>query len=163
MRNLVASLMVVFCLACRGEGEAITEVDDGPFGGVYSLRKLDQFPVPVYFWPYWYPGRGNVPGSLSTTLRSADLTIRPDGSFTWSTLVEESARRPESTMLEYVSWTVRRDTYGTWKYTPSTGAVSLEGVDQLGPYILIGSATAAALTLSSTSTDRPVSTFVLER
>ena len=94
---------------------------------------------------------------------SADLTIRPDGSFTWSTLLEESARRPESTLLEYVSWTVRRDAYGTWEYTPSTGAVSLEGLDQFGPYVLTGSTTSTVLTLSSNSTDRPYSKFVLER
>ena len=146
-----------------GSGEAITEVDDGPFGGVYSLRKVAEFPLPLYFWPYWYPGRGSVPGSLSTTMRSASLTIRPDGSFTWSTLVEESATSLESTLLQYVSWTVRRDAYGTWEYTPSTGVVLLEGLDQFGPYVLTGSTTNSVLTLSSTSTDRPNSKFVLER
>lgn len=163
MRRLVASFIVVFCLACKADGEAITEVEDGPFGGVYSLRQMNDAPPPLYFWPWWYPGQASVPGSMSTTLRSAELTIRPDGSFTWSTLVEESARRPESTMLEYISWTVRRDAYGTWTYTPSTGAVSLEGFDQFGAYVLTGSAASKVLTLSSNFTGKPNSTFVLER
>ena len=164
MRRLVASLVVSLCLvACSGGGDAITEVEDDPIGGVYSLRQISEFPLPIYFWPYWYPGRDSMPGFLSATMLSADLTIRPNGSFTWSTLVEESAKKPNSTTLEYVSWTVRRDTYGTWAYTPSTGVVSLEGFDQFGPYVLTGSTTSKVLTLSPTSTDRSYSKFVLER
>jgi hypothetical protein len=164
VRRLVASLVVSLCLvACSGSGEAITEVDDGPFGGVYSLRTLNEAPPPLYFGPSWYPGRDSMPGFLSATMLSVDLTIRPNGSFTWSTLVEESAKKPNSTMLEYVSWTVRRDTYRTWAYTAPTGAVSLEGIDQFGPYVLTGSTTSKVLTLSPTSTDISYSKFVLER
>ena len=164
MQRLVEAFMVVVSLvACSGGGETITEVEDGPIGGVYSLRQISDFPLPIYFWPYWYPGRDSMPGFLSATMLSADVTIRPNGSFTWSTLVEESARRPESTMLEYVSWTVRRDAYGTWTYTPSTGVVSLEGFDQFGAYVLTGSTSSKVLTLSPTSTDRSYSKFVLER
>jgi len=168
MRRLVEALVVAACLAaCSGNGETITEVDDGPVGGVYSLRQISETQLPLYFWPYWYPGRGSVPGSLSATLVSAELTIRKDGTFTWTTLVEESAPRPNSTMLEYVSWSVRRDANGTWTYTPSTGAVTLEGIDQFGEYFLTGSTTGTVLTLSSTATataqEKPNSKFVLER
>ena len=163
MRRLFEALVVVSCLAGCSDGETITEVDDGPVGGVYSLREISETQLPLYFWPYWYPGRSSLAGSLSATLVSAELTIRRDGSFTWTTLVEESAPRPNSSLLEYVSHTVRRDAYGTWEYTPSTGAVSLEGLDQFGPYVLTGSATSGVLTLSSTAADRPYSRFVLER
>jgi len=164
MRRLVEAFMVVLCLvACSGGGETITEVDDGPFGGVYSLRTLNEAPPPLYFWPLWYPGRASIPGQQSTTLLSAELTIRPDGSFTWSTLSQEVARKPNSTMLEYVSWTVRRDAYGTWAYTAPTGAVSLEGIDQFGPYVLTGSTTSTGLTLSTKFIGSMNSTFVLER
>jgi hypothetical protein len=164
MRRLVEALVVVSCLAaCSGNGETITEVDDGPVGGVYSLRQISDAQLPLYFWPYWYPGRGSVPGSQSSTLVSGSVTIRQDGTFMWTTLSEESATRPNSTLLEYVSWTVRREAYGTWTYTPSTGAVSLEGIDQYGPYVLTGSTTSTVLTLSSTAADRPYSRFLLER
>ena len=78
-------------------------------------------------------------------------------------MVQESAQKPNSSLLEYVSITVRRDAYGTWTYTPSTGAVSLEGLDQFGPYVLTGSTTSTVLTLASTAADRPYSRFVLER
>ena len=156
--------MVVFCLvACSGGGEAIIEVDDGPFGGVYLLRQVAEAPLPLYFWPYWYPGRGSVPGILSTTIVSANLTIRPDGTFTWSTLVEESATSRNPRCSSTSPWTVWRDAYGTWKYTLSTGVVLLEGLDQFGPYVLTGSTTNSVVTLSSNSTDRPYSKFVLER
>jgi hypothetical protein len=164
MRRLVEALVVVSCLAaCSGNGEAITDVDDGPVGGVYSLRQISETQLPLYFWPYWYPGRSSVPGSLSATLMSAELTIRRDGKFTWTTLVEESVAKPNSSMLEYVSYSVRRDAYGTWTYTPSTGVVTLEGLDQFGEYVLTGSMTGTVLTLSSTAADRPYSRFLLER
>jgi hypothetical protein len=162
MRKLVASFVVICCLAACHADEAITNVDDGPFGGVYSLRALDEASLPLY-WPNWYPGRGGVPGVQRTTVLSAELTIRPDGTFIWSTLLEEIATNPNSMLLDYVVWTVRRDAYGKWTYTPSTGAVSLEGTDQFGPYALTGSTTSSVLTLSSTFTGRVNSTFVLER
>ena len=76
MRRLVEALLVVSCLAACGGGETITEVDDGPVGGVYSLRQVSETQLPLYFWPYWYPGRGTVPGSLSATLVSAELTLQ---------------------------------------------------------------------------------------
>jgi hypothetical protein len=163
MRRLFEALVVVSCLTACSGGDTITEVDDGPVGGVYSLREISETQLPLYFWPYWYPGRGSVAGSLSATLVSAELTIRPDASFTWTTVVQESAQKPNSSLLEYVSITVRRDAYGTWTYTPSTGAVSLEGLDQFGPYVLTGSTTSTVLTLASTAADRPYSRFVLER
>ena len=164
MRRTVEAFVVVCSLvACSGGREAITEVDDGPFGGVYALREINDAPPPLYFWPLWYPGRSGILGVQSSTLVSADLTIRPDGSFTWSTLLQETATKPGSTMLEYVGWTVRRDAYGKWAYTPSTGAVSLEGLDQFGPYVLTGSATGSVLTLSSSFEGRPNLKFVLER
>ena len=164
MRRLVASFVVAFSLvACSGGGETLTEVDEGPFGGVYALRTVNDAPVPLYFWPNWYPGQSSTPGVLSTTLRSADLSIRPDGSFMWSTQLEEMARKPQSTMLEYVLWNVRREAYGTWSYTPSTSAVSLEGLDQTGPYVLVGSVTGNVLTVASTFPNGPVWTFLLER
>jgi hypothetical protein len=163
MRKLVASSMVVCCLVACHADDAITSVDDGPFGGVYSLRSLDDAPLPLYFWPYWYPGRGGVPGVQTTTIRSAELTIRPDGTFIWSTLLEEVAAKPNSMLPDYVAWTVRRDAYGKWTHTPSTGAVSLEGTDQFGPYVLTGSTTSSGLTLSSSLSGGENSTFVFER
>jgi hypothetical protein len=168
MRRLFEALVVVSCLAaCSGNGDTITEVDDGPVGGVYSLRQISETQLPLYFWPYWYPGRGTVPGSLSATLVSAELTLRKDSSFTWATLVEESAAKPNSTMLEYVSVTARRYAFGTWTYEPTTGAVTLSGIDQFGEYVLTGSKTGTVLTLSSTATataaEKPNSKFVLER
>jgi hypothetical protein len=168
MRRLFEALVVVSCLAaCGGNGDTITDVDDGPVGGIYSLRQISETQLPLYLWPHWYPGRGSVPGSLSATLVSAELTIRKGGSFTWTTRVEESVAKPNSTMLEYVSYSVRRDAYGTWTYEPTTGAVTLEGIDQFGPYVLTGSTTGTVLTLSSTATAtaqlKPNSKFVLER
>ena len=164
MRRLVASFVVAFCLvACSAERGTIAEVDDGPFGGVYSLRTVNEAPLPLYFWPNWYPGRASIPGVHTTSMVSADLTIRPDGSFTWSTRLDEVATKPGSSLLEDVHYSVRRDGHGTWAYTASTGAVSLEGVDQFGPYVLTGSVASDVLTLSSTFTGRPNWTFVLER
>ena len=164
MRRLVASFVVVFCLgSCSRDRATIAEVDDGPFGGVYSLRTVNESPLPLYFWPNWYPGRSSNPGVHTTTMASADLTIRPGGSFTWSTQLYEAATKPGSSLAEDYFSTVRRDAYGTWTYTASTGAVSLEGIDQFGPYVLTGSVAGGALTLSSTFTGRPNWTFVLER
>jgi len=165
MRRLVASIVVVCSLvACSQGGETITEVADGPVAGVYSLRSIDDAPLPIYFWPSWYPGQSVTPGVLSTTMRSAALTIRSDGSFMWATQLEEMAAKPNSTMLEYVFWNVRREAYGKWDYTASTGAVSLEGIDrQNQEYVLTGSTTGTVLTLSSTFPGGPNWTFVLDR
>jgi hypothetical protein len=163
MRTLVASLMVVTCLVACHADETIASVDDGPFGGVYSLRSLDEAPLPLYVWPYWYPGRSGVAGVQRTSMVSAQLTVRPNGTFVWSTLLEEVATKPNSMLLDYVVWTVRRDAYGTWTHTPATGVVSLEGTDQFGPYVLTGSTTSSVVTLSSTFTDRENLKFVLER
>lgn len=163
MRTRIGSFALIACLvACSGGAETITE-PDGPFGGVYHLRQVNDAGLPFYFFPAWYPGRATIPGLLSTTLRSAELNVRPDGSYTWSTQLDEVASKPGSTLLETVAWSVRRDAYGTWTYTPATGTVSLEGIDQLGPYVLTGTVTSNVLTLSSTFTGKPNSTFVLER
>lgn len=163
MRTRIGSFALIACLvACSGGAETITE-PDGPFGGVYHLRQVNDVGLPFYFFPAWYPGRATSPNLLSTTLRSADLVVRPDGSYTWSTQLDEMASKPNSTMLEYVVWSVRREAYGTWTYTPATGAVSLEGLDNSGTYVLTGTVTNNVLTLSSTFTGTPNSTFLLER
>ncbi len=66
-------------------------------------------------------------------------------------------------MPEWVTSTVRREAKGTWRYSAATGAVTLEGSDQLGPYVLEGATTSTGLTLTSTFTGRVNSTFVLEK
>lgn len=163
MRRLVASFVVAFSLvACTG-GETITEVQNGPVAGVYALRTIDDAPVPLYFWPSWYPGKSTTPGVLSSSLLSAELLIQPNGKFTWSTLLDEQVAKPNSTMLEFVNWSVRRDAYGTWTHNDSTRAVSLEGLDQTGAYVLTGSTTGTELTLKSTFPGGPNWTFVLQR
>jgi hypothetical protein len=160
---LVRACAVALCLvACSAPSETISGVD-GPFGGVYRLRQVDQAPLPFYFGPAWYPGRATTPGAQTSTLVAAELSVLSDGKFVWSTLLDESATRPGSLLPEYVSWQVRRNAYGTWKYTAETGEASLEGIDQTGEYILTGSATGGVLTLSSTFTGRQNLTFVLER
>jgi hypothetical protein len=165
MRRLVAAIVVVSSLVACSQGvETITEVDDGPVRGTYSLRTIDDAPLPLYFWPNWYPGRSTTPGVLSSTIRSAALIIREDGSFLWLTQLDEMVRKPNSTMLEYVFWNVQSEAYGTWSHTASTGAVSLEGVDRENePYVLKGSSTGTVLTLSSTFPGGPNWTFVLDR
>jgi len=164
MRRLVASFVVVFSLvACSGGGEAITEVENGPLSGVYALRTINDASLPLYFWPSWYPGRSTTPGVLSTTVRSADLFIRPDGSFLWATQLDEMVANPQSPMLDYVYWNVRREAYGTWTFSESTRAVSLKGLDQTGQYLLTGSTTGNVLTLTSNAPGSPSWTFVLER
>ena len=164
MRRLVESCVLVACLvACSSGGsETITEVD-GPFGGVYELREMNNAPLPLYFLVAWYPGRGSGPNVLSTTLLSAHLVVRPDGTFTWLTELEETASKPESAFPEYVVWKVRREADGLWSYDASTGAVSLQGIEAFGTYTLTGSATGTVLSLSSTFTGGSNSTFVLER
>ena len=164
MRRLVAAIMVVCSLVACSQGvETITEANDGPVRGTYSLRAIDDAQLPLYFWPSWYPGRSVTPGALSTTMRSAALTIRADGSFLWLTQLDEMVRKPNSSLLEYVHWDVRREAYGTWTHTASTDAVELEGLDQNGPYVLTGSTTGTVLTLSSTFPGGPNWTFVLDR
>ena len=164
MRRLIESLAIVACLAaCSKGGETITDVDDGPFGGVYTLRAFNEAPLPLYFAPWWYPGRGGAANILFTTVMSGNLTVRPDGSYTWTTVLEEVSPKPNASLPEFVVSTVRREANGTWTYTATTGAVTLEGIDQLGAYVLTGSATSTGLTLSSTFTSRANSTFVLER
>ncbi len=164
MRRLVAAIMVVCSLvACSPAVETITEANDGPVRGTYSLRTIDDAQLPLYFWQSWYPGRSITPGVASSTMRSAALTIRADGSFLWSTQLVEMVRKPNSSMNEYVFWDVGREAYGKWTHTESTGAVALEGVDQNGAYVLTGSTTGTVLTLSSTFPGGPNWTFVLDR
>ena len=164
MRRLIGACAIVASLvACtRGGGETITE-PDGPFGGVYSLRQMNEAPLPLYFSPAWYPGRGSSPGVQTTTLLSGNLLVRPDGTYTWTTMLEEVTLKPQTVLTEYVVLKVRREANGKWTYSPATGAVSLEGADQFGPYVLTGSATSDELTLTSTFAGRANSTFVLER
>lgn len=163
MRRVVAACAVIACLAdCRAAGGTITDAD-APFGGVYRLRQVNEASPPLYFWPLWYPGRANSPNVQSSTLVAADLSVRSEGSFVWSTLLEEVATTSGSALPEYVVWEVRRNAYGTWSYTPETGTVSLTGLDQSGTYVLVGSTTNGVVTLSSTSTNMPKLTFVLER
>ena len=162
MRRLVEACAVVACLAASGCVESIAAVDDRG-GTVYSLRQVNEAPLPLYFSPIWYPGRGSSPNVVSTVLLSADLTLRPDGTFTWSTEVEEVTTRPGASFLEYVVSTVRRSTDGGWSHTEATGAVSLQGIDPSGPYILSGSMTGSVVTLSTTFSTGLNSTFVLER
>ena len=162
MRSLVRACVLVACLvACDGGRERITEVESS-VGGVYSLRQMNDASLPLYFSPWWYPGQGSSPGSQSSTLVSANLALRPDGTFTWSTLLEEVALRPDAPLPDYVFFTVRREASGNWSRT-SSGVVSLEGIDQFGAYVLTGSMTSTGLTLSSTFASRQNSTFVLER
>ena len=163
MRRLISSLAILACLAACSRGQTFTDVDDGPFGGVYTLRQLNDAPLPIYFSPMWYPGQGSGPNVVSTTMTSGNLTVRPDGSFTWTTVLEEVATKQNTVLPDYSFSTVRREANGTWTYTAATGAVTLSGVDQFGNYVLTGSATSTTLTLSSTFTGRPNSTFVLER
>ena len=154
--------MVCLSACSRSAVETITEVD-APFGGVYSLREMNEATLPLYFSPLWYPGRGSSPGLVYATLLSGDLLVRPDGTFTWTTLLEEVATKPNAVLPEYVTWTIRREAKGTWTYEPSTGAVSLHGADQFGPYELTGSATSTEVTLTSTFIGRTNSRFVLAR
>ena len=162
MRRLIGSLAIVVCLvACSRGGEVFVPEMEGPFGGTYTLRQLNDAELPLYFSPTWYPGQGSGPGVQSTTMLSGYLTVRADGSFIWSTMLEEVAAKPGAYMPEWVVSSVRREANGTWRYTPSTGAVSLEGIDRFGPYLLEGSTTSSGLTLVSTFTGRPNSTFVL--
>ena len=164
MRGLIGACAVVVCLsACsRSAVETITDVD-APFGGVYSLREMNEAALPLYFSPLWYPGRGSSPGVLYVTLLSGDLLVRPDGTFTWTTLLEEVATKPNTVLPEYVTWQIRREANGTWTYEPSTGAVSLQGIDQFGSYVLTGSATSTEVTLASNFSSRGNSRFVLAR
>lgn len=163
MRRLVGACAVIACLAgCSAASDTITDVDS-PFGGVYRLRQVNEASLPLYFWPFWYPGRSSGPNVQSSTLVAADLSVLPDGSFVWSTLLDEVATTSGSVLPEYVVWEVRRNAYGTWSYTPATGTVSLTGLDQSGTYVLVGSTASGVVTLSSTSTNMPNQTFVLER
>ena len=164
MRRLIGALAIVACLAaCRRGGEVFIPEMEGPFGGTYALRQLNDASLPLYFFPNWYPGRGSAPNVQSTTLLSGYLTVRVDGSFIWSTTVEEVAMKQGAYMPEWVTSTVRREAKGTWRYSAATGAVTLEGSDQLGPYVLEGATTSTGLTLTSTFTGRVNSTFVLEK
>ena len=165
MRRLVEAFAVVACLAScsSGSGEMITD-PNAPFGGVYALRLMNAAELPLYFSPAWYPGQGSSPGLQYTTVLSGDLLVRPDGTYTWSTMLEEVVAKPQTTLTgEYVILKIRREANGTWKYTESTGALSLEGIDQFGPYVLTGSATNRELALTSTFIGRQNSTFVLAR
>lgn len=163
MRRLVGVCAVIACLAgCSAASDTITDVD-APFGGVYRLRQVNQASLPLYFWPLWYPGRAGDANVQSSTMVAADLSVLSDGSFVWSTLLDEVATRPESQLLQFVNWEVRRNAFGTWSYAPETGIVSLTGLDQTGPYVLVGSIAGGVVTLSSTSTNMPKLTFVLER
>ena len=164
MRRRVAAIMVVCSLVACSQGvETITEANEGPVRGTYSLRTIDDVQLPLYFWPSWSPGRSVTPGVVSSTMRSAALTIRADGSFLWLTQLDEMARKPNSSMVEYDFLDVRREAYGKWTHTASTGAVALEGVDRNGAYVLTGSTTGTVLTLSSTFPGGPNWTFVLDR
>lgn len=163
MRNVVGACALVACFAaCDGGGEAITEAE-GPFVGIYSLRLVNDAPLPLYFSPTWYPGRGSGPNALSTTMLTGDLIVRADGTFAWSTLLEEVSLKPNTVLTEYVVFKVRRETTGGWTYSESTGAVTLEGIDPSGFYRLTGSARGTSLTLSTTFTTGTNATFVLER
>lgn len=163
MRRLVEAFAVIVCLAgCSGASDTITDVD-APFGGVYRLRQVNEASLPLYFWSLWYPGRASGPNVQSSTLVAAELSVLSDGSFVWSTLLDEVATPSESLLPQYVVWQVRRNAYGTWSYTPATGTVSLTGFDQSGAYVLVGSTASGVVTLSSTSTNTPNLTFVLER
>ncbi len=163
MRRLVEACAVVACLAASGGcTETITTVD-GRGGSVYSLRTVNDAPLPLYFSPIWYPGRGVSPNVVSITMLSADLTLRPDGTFTWSTLLEEVATRPGPSYLEYVVSTISRSTEGGWSHTEATGALSLQGIDPSGHYVLAGSMTSSVVALSTAFATGPKSTFVLER
>jgi hypothetical protein len=163
MRNLVGACAFVASLAaCGGGSETITEAE-GPFVGIYSLRQVNDAPLPLYFSPAWYPGRGSGPNVLFTTMLSGDLIVRGDGTFTWSTLLEEVSSKPNTVLQEFVVFKVRRETTGGWTYTESTGAVSLQGIDPSGYYHLAGSAASTSLTLSTNFPSGPNSTFVLER
>ena len=165
MRRLVEAFAVVACLAAcsSGSGETITD-PDAPFGGVYALRLLNAAELPLYFSPAWYPGQGSTRGVQYTTLLSGDLLVRPDGTYMWSTLLEEVVAKPQTTLTgEYVVLRIRREANGTWTYEPSTGAVSLQGIDQFGSYVLTGSATSTEVTLASNFSSRGNSRFVLAR
>jgi hypothetical protein len=163
MRRLVAACAFIACLAaCSGATETITD-PDAPFGGVYSLRQVNGASLPLYFWAAWYPGRASMTNVQSSSLVAGDLSVLPDGSFVWSTQLDEVALKSETLVPEYVVWKVRRDAYGKWTYTPETGVVSLTGSDQSGTYVLTGTATGGVVTLSSTLTNAPNQTFVLER
>ena len=164
MRRLIGTLAIVACFAaCSRGGEVFVPEMEGPFGGTYALRQLNDAPLPLYFSPVWYPGQGTGRNVQSTTMLSGYLTVRADGSFIWSTMVEEVAAKQGAYMPEWVVSTVRREAQGNWRYNASTGAVTLDGIDQFGPYVLEGSATSAGLTLSSRFTNRVNSTFVLEK
>jgi hypothetical protein len=158
----VCALIASVAACSSGVGESITDVS-APFGGVYTLRRMNAAELPLYFSPAWYPGRASIPGLLSSTLLSADLIVRPDGTYTWITQLEEVATKPQTNLPEYIVFRIRREANGTWSFTESTGAVSLQGIDQFGAYILTGLASSRELTLSSTFAGRPNSTFVLER
>ena len=163
MRRLVGACALIACLAaCRAAPEAITDAD-APFGGVYRLRQVNGESLPLYFWPAWYPGRANMPNVQSSSLVAGDLSVLSDGSFVWSTLLDEVATKPETLFPEDVVWKVRRDAYGQWTYTPETGVVSLTGSDQSGAYVLTGSVASGVVTLSTTLTNAPNQTFVLGR
>jgi len=163
MRRLIQALAVAACLvACSGATERITDVD-APFGGVYRLRQVNGSSLPLYFWPWWYPGRGSTPNVQSSTLVAADLSILPDGTFVWTTLLDEVATKSETLVPEYVVWEVRRAAYGTWSYSPETGVVSLTGTDAVGNYVLTGSMASGVVTLTYRLPDASALTFVLER
>lgn len=163
MRRLVGACALIACLAaCHTAPEALTGAD-APFGGVYRLRQVNGASLPLYFWPAWYPGRSNMPNVQSSSIVAGDLSVLSDGSFVWSTLLDEVATKPETLFPEDVLWKVRRAAYGEWTYTPETGVVSLTGSDQSGVYVLTGSATGGVVTLSSTFTNVPNQNFVLER
>jgi len=164
MRRLIGSLAIVVCLAaCSRGGEVFVPEMEGPFGGTYALRQFNDLPLPIYFSPAWYPGRGGAPNVQYTTMLSGYLTVRADGSFIWSTMLEEVAAKVGAYMPEFIVSTVRREADGSWRYSAATGAVTLQGIDQYGPYLLEGTATSTGLTLSSKFTGRQNSTFVLER
>ena len=164
MRRLIGACALVASLAaCSREGGETITAPDGPFGGVYSLRQMNDSPLPLYFSPAWYPGRGTSPGSQATTLLSGDLFVRSDGTYTWTTMLEEVTLKSQTVLTEFVVLKVRREANGKWTYSPATGAVSLEGTDQFGAYVLTGSATTGGLTLTSSFAGRANSTFVLER
>ena len=164
MRRLIGSLAIVACMAaCSRGGDVFVPEMEGPFGGTYALRELNDATLPLYFSPTWYPGRGGGSNVQYATMLSGYLTVRADGSFIWSTTVEEVATKQGAYMPEWVTSTVRREAHGTWTYSSSTGAVTLAGSDQFGPYVLEGTTTSKGVTLASTFTGRPNSKFVLEK